>query len=523
MIEQRVWRRRLTLRTGVALSALVATLAVAPAAAPAAPAAAAAPVSWAPCTETNLAGLDCASYEVPLNYARPGGDTVSVALARRLADDQANRLGTIFVNPGGPGGPGRFLAAVASAIFQPQVLARYDVVGFDPRGIGASDPVECFATDAEAEALYAQMTYVPLTKQQIADTLRANFQYTEGCKRNAGPLLTRMSTLNVVRDLDRLRQGVGDAKLNYLGFSYGTLIGATYANVFPKNVGRFIIDGNVDPDQRTNNRVANKFVRAGGFETALAGFLAECDKAGAACAFSGGARTKFNAMRELLRKGPATLSDGSVVTIDDLTGYIGGQLYGVAAFPDTAATLQGVYAELFPSAAGTQRRATSAKPLPKAVPGRVFPRDAYSYNGNDSFFAVNCADAPLPRVPALYPGIAAVYEAAHRTFGRAEAFGEVGCANWPRVEDRYAGPWDRRTANTILVVNPTFDPATPYAMARNMARELGNARLLTMDGFGHTSQFSSCVEDWYTRYLLNNELPPAGTRCAQDRAPFPAP
>jgi hypothetical protein len=160
--------------------------------------------------------------------------------------------------------------------------------------------------------------------------------------------------------------------------------------------------------------------------------------------------------------------------------------------------------------------------LPKAPPARGWLGDAYSYTGNDAFFAVNCADAPLPRDPRLYPAFATVFEKAHPTFGRAEAFSEVGCANWPVIREAYDGPWNRRTDRTVLVVNPTYDPATRYDFGVRMTRQLGNARLLTLDGFGHTSNYSACVTSWYTRYLINGEVPPKGTRCTQDRAPFPA-
>jgi pimeloyl-ACP methyl ester carboxylesterase len=508
--------RRLAVRAGVALAMLSAAV-VAPGTATAAPAAA--PVDWAACTEEPLAGFDCATYEVPLDHDEPRGATTTIALARRPAGDPARRIGTIFLNPGGPGGPGRGLVTAAPGIVAPEVLARFDVVGFDPRGIGASDPIQCFDTDAEAEALFAEMRGVPLTRDEIISTLRANYAYTEACKRNAGPLLTHMSTLNVARDLDLLRQAVGDDKLTYIGFSYGTLIGATYANLFPGRVRAVIIDGNVDPDQRTNRRLANKFDRAGGFEIALSGFLRECDAAGPDCAFAGNARGKFDAIRERLRQGPVTLPEIGTVTIDDLTGFIGSILYDVASFPDAAATLQFVHDALFGGAA--TRSTAGARTVPKAPPARGWMTDAYSYTGNDAFYAVNCADAPLPRNPALYPAFAVAFEAAHRTFGRAEAFGEVGCANWPRITERYDGPWNRRTARPVLVVNPTYDPATRYDFAVRMTRQLGNARLLTLDGFGHTSSFSACVTGWYTRYLLAGEVPPAGTRCAQDRRPFP--
>ena len=505
--------RRLAARAAVALALTTAAVAVPQAAHAAAP-----PISWSACTETPLAGFQCATYEVPLDHDRPGGATTTIALARRPADNPAEKIGTLFVNPGGPGGAGRSMVRSSARIASPEVLARFDLVGFDPRGIGASDPVQCFATDAEAEALFARMSGVPITKEQITDTLRANWEYTEACKRNMGPLLPHMSTLNVAKDLDLLRRGAGDDRLTFIGYSYGTLIGATYANLFPARVRALVLDGNVDPDQRTNHRLANKFGRAGGFEIALTGFLAECDEAGPACAFSGDARGKFDRLRDRLRQGPVEVPGQGTVTIDDLVGYVGQILYNVANFPSAAATLQAVYDGVFADPAALR---TAAEPLPKAPPARGWLGDAYSYTGDDAFFAVNCADAPLPRNPALYPGFAAVFEKAHPTFGRSEAFSEVGCANWPRISEAYDGPWNRRTAQTVLVVNPTYDPATRYDFGVRMTRQLGNARLLTLDGFGHTSNYSACVTGWYTRYLLNGDVPPAGTRCAQDRAPFP--
>ncbi|GIE78908.1 peptidase [Actinoplanes philippinensis] len=506
--------RRLAVRAGAALALTAAALAVPGAATAAAPS-----ISWSACTETALLGFDCATYEVPLDHDRPGGPTTTIALSRRPADNPAQKIGTIFVNPGGPGGAGRGMVRSSARIASPEVLARFDLVGFDPRGIGASDPVQCYPTDAEAEAVLSRIKGVPITKEEIRSTLSANREYTEACKKNMGPLLTHMSTLNVAKDLDLLRQGAGDSRLSYIGYSYGTLIGATYANLFPAKVRAIVIDGNVDPDQRTNHRLANKFGRAGGFEIALAGFLAECDKAGAACAFSGDARGKFDRLRDRLRQGPAEIPGEGTVTIDDLTGYIGQALYNMASFPVAAQTLQDAYDAVFGDPAALR---STAAGLPKAPPARGWLGDAYSYNGNDSFFAVNCADAPLPRNPALYPAFAAAFEKAHPTFGRSEAFSEVGCANWPIIKEAYDGPWNRRTAQTVLVVNPTFDPATRYDFAVRMTRQLGNARLLTLDGFGHTSRYSACVTGWYTRYLINGELPPAGTRCSQDVAPFPA-
>jgi pimeloyl-ACP methyl ester carboxylesterase len=507
--------RRLSVVAVAALGA--ATLAVPGPAAAAAPATAPA---WAACTEKGLLGFDCATYQVPLDYDRPRGATTTIALARRPAGDPAHKIGTIFVNPGGPGGPGRGLVAVADEIVSPEVLARFDFVGFDPRGIGASDPLQCFASDDESNAVLAQVHGVPLTKAEIASTLRGNYAYTEACKANAGPLLAHMSTLNVAKDLDRLRQAVGDAKLSYIGFSYGTMIGATYVNLFPEKVRAVILDGNVDPDQRANHRLQNHFERAGGFEIVLDGFLRECDKAGPACAFSGNARQKFDAIRNRFRQGPVDIPGIGHATIDDFTGFVIGVMYDVSQFPSAAVTLQLVYDTITGAPAKTLAAGSSTFLQPGPV--RRWNADAYENNGYDAGLAVNCVDAPMPRNPAAYPGFANWFESAHPTYGRAEAFSEEGCANWPRTSERYAGPWNRRTAQTVLVVNGTYDPATRYTFARRMTRELGNARLLTLDGYGHTTRYSACISGWYTRYLLNGDLPPAGTRCGQDLAPFPA-
>ncbi|GAA2631577.1 alpha/beta hydrolase [Paractinoplanes durhamensis] len=512
MTLARPLRRALAVPAGVLLALGVAV----------APAAATAGLQWAACTEAALAGFDCATREVPLDYDKPRGATTTIALARRPADDPAHKIGTIFLNPGGPGGAGRGMVTAAPRIVAPDVLARFDLVGFDPRGIGASDPVQCFPTDAEAAALFARMKIVPLSKPEINSTIQANLAYADGCARNAGPLLEHMSTLNVAKDLDQLRAAVGDRQLNYIGYSYGTLIGATYANLFPGNVRAVIIDGNVDPDQRTNHRMDNKFERAGGFEIVLGGFLAECDKAGvASCAFAGGARTKFDALRDRLRQGPVDVPDlGGTVTIDDLTDFISGTMYNIASWPSAAVTLQVAYDGIV--GGGTAPAALAARPFPKAQPGPGWSADDYAFNGNDSFLAVNCADTRVPRDPGAYPRIAADFERASPTFGRAEAFGEVACANWPRITERYHGPWNARTAKTVLVVNPTFDPATRYDFAERMTGELGNARLLTLDGYGHTTRYSACITGWYSRYLIDGALPPVGTHCTQDRAPFPA-
>jgi pimeloyl-ACP methyl ester carboxylesterase len=618
-------------------------------------------IAWKPCTVAGLttSAFRCASYPVPLDYRDPSGATVLLSLQKRLATDPdpARKIGTVFLNPGGPGSASSGMVGAATR-FLGAAAARFDVIAFDPRGVGASTPVRCFADDASFLATYgSKVVPVPLSQAEISSTISATKAYTGACRSGAGPVLAHMSTLNVARDLDILRRAVGDNQLNYLGFSYGTLIGATYANLYPGRVRAIALDGNVDFAGRTQNRLLNKFERASGFEEALRAWFGACDAAGKGCAFSsGGSAAKFAALRERLRAGPLTLSGGTAVTLSALTSVVGQYLYRITLYQALGSLLQSTYTAAFPAPApvaapatagaavpagtalgGTPQVAaenasvtpqllavtdpaasdpalpvpdpaasaptadtptsgatpapstdpstpadpgsgadpstpstqpapgTSSDPAPStgdspadgrtgaaafADPAWVFASelpllplvdgidptpqtvelpvadgDAYSFTSTDSFFGVNCVDAPLPRMPWAYPQFADWYEKAHRTFGRQEAFAELACASWPVLPyERYAGPWNRRTAAPLLLVNGIHDPATPLLFAKRSVRELRNARLLTLDGFGHTSSgTSSCVTAAYVRYFVDGLLPDVGARCAQDATPFPTP
>jgi pimeloyl-ACP methyl ester carboxylesterase len=365
---------------------------------------------------------------------------------------------------------------------------------------------------------------VPLSAQEIRTTLSAYRTWTSACDRNAQPLIKHMSTLNVVRDLDRLRRAVGDKQLTYAGYSYGTLIGATYANLYPGKVRALLLDGMVDPAERTQRSLLNELNRAGGFETALRGFLDLCARSGAACTFSAGGnpKAKFDRLRERLRQSPLTLPNGSQYTISNLTDFVGGELYDAAEFPTLAGVLQALHQIAFGAPAAARSAATSQLDTARDSSRWRALADAYSYNSADSLYAVNCVDKRLPRLQAAWPAIAKGFELVHRTFGRTQAYGAAVCATWPVVtNERYAGPWDRKSANTVLVVGTYFDPATPYVFAQRATAELGNARLLSLNGYGHTSILSStCVDEKTNNYILTSQVPPAGTLCQADASPF---
>jgi pimeloyl-ACP methyl ester carboxylesterase len=494
-------------------------------------------IRWSTCAEDVLAEIpaaqrdkvSCANHPVPLDHRDPRGPKSTIALMKRPADDQAHKVGSLFINPGGPGGAGLIYSAYGSSFFQPEVMNRFDLIGFDPRGVGRSSPLRCFKTLEEANEVFGRMSPVPVTRTEIRNTVDATEDYTDACARNAGPLLDHMSTEAVARDLDLLRQGVGDRQLNFVGFSYGTLLGATYANIFPSKSRALVLDGNVDPALRTSNGTEYDRQRAQGFEIALDAFLKRCDADGDKCAYSDGdPRAKFDEVRDHLRTRPITLPNGDVVTYDGYIGRVTSDLYAPTRFKALAAWLQSSYAVLHPEAAAFSAQ-EQAEPLPPLankhgladVRAGLTGDTEYLYD--DSYYGVNCTDKPFLRVPQLFPAVAAQWERESPTFGRQQAASDLlTCATWPVPHpDRWDGPWHRRTPNPVVVVGNYYDPATRYDFSKRMARELGNARLLSVDSFGHCILGDSAgVDTAVTDYLVNLKAPADGQVFQPNAQPF---
>ena len=510
---------------------------VAPGAASAAPATAKAPapISWSQCPADELDGLpadelprySCADYAVPLDHDKPRLGTINIALMRRAANNQAARIGSLFLNPGGPGGSGFNLPMAGSAIFEPGVLDRFDLIGFDPRGVARSTPLRCFATAEDADEVFGRMAALPVTAREEASTLKALKDYGQFCARFAGPLLEHMSTKDVARDLDVLRQAVGDAKLNYVGFSYGTLLGATYVNLFPNKTRAIILDGNVDPNLRLHDGVEYDRQRTNGFEISLDAMLARCDAAGAGCSFSGGARQKYDELRDHLRnEGPITLADGEVVDEGTLTGTVAGVLYAPEVFTQLADILQALWNAINPA---SRSAITVTGEAVRALQGTTRQGRAdilpdTPYLSDDSYLAVNCSDKPFHNRPSGIPALADRWERQMPSFGRYLAWGDpAGCPTWPvRDPDTYNGPWNKRTDNPVLVFGNYYDPATQYEFARRMSRQLGNARLVSVDSFGHCILGgSACTDRIAADFLVNLRVPGSGTVCHPDVQPFP--
>jgi pimeloyl-ACP methyl ester carboxylesterase len=503
-------------------------------------------LDWTACA----AGFECARARVPLDYAHPHGRTISLALTRLPATDPAHRIGSLFVNPGGPGGSGvEFVQAAAQFVYSPAVRARFDIVGFDPRFIGSSTPLATCASDDEFVAIFDGVAAVPLGSAQEHQTHRAYATYSDLCARRSA-FLAHASTADVARDLDRLRQAVGDRNLSYVGYSYGSILGQTYAALFPGRIRSLTIDGVLDaklwstgrPGQAHRVPFTSRMNSADGAYDTFQQFTALCDKAGTdGCAFAAGgdSRAKYDRLARHLQSEPYVLPDGTVVTYSVLIGATLNVLYQPTFWAEAAQQLQDVYAAVFPAAsaaaasaaarsraAGAAGRAlVAAATAPRWTPGIAGTAAAPPIDsGQAAFEAVTCTDTVNPR--SEHAWAAAGRRLDHTTapyFGRAWTWVGEGCASWRLPSPgRYLGPYDRPTSAPVLVIGNIYDPATPYSGARTVARTIPGAALLTVDGYGHTTLAapSACAQAVFDAYLIAGRTPARGTVCHQDVAPF---
>jgi pimeloyl-ACP methyl ester carboxylesterase len=471
-------------------------------------------LAWTDCGD----GFECATETVPLDYSHPAGHHIDVAVVRLPATDPAHREGSIFVNPGGPGISGvRVTRGAARGLFTDAVRARYDIVGFDPRGVGASTPVRCFASNADAQAFWAGTPIFPITPRQERAVTATAADYARRCAQHSGDLLAHLTSADVARDMDRLRADLGDAQLNYFGLSYGSYLGQVYANLFPGRVRAMVLDGVVDPHAWAQDTVGLLTSQAGAAEHTLDAFLTLCAAAGTnRCAFADPATTpaaKLDRLLDRARHGTLIVPGSQPpqpVTYQDLIGGVAGALDEPGSWARLARALQALVAN-DPTGAGALQ-AVGIPPVP-AQSGPDYD------NTQDASHAISCTDTNLPRDPSTWP---ALRHRMPRLLGPVRLYNELPCATWPTSPDRYTGPWNRHTGTPILVVGVTGDPSTPYPGAAQAVHRLGNARLLTVDGYGHTSLHagSSCAIAAENQYLLTAHAPAAGTRCDVKFQPF---
>lgn len=524
-------------RSRTALSGLVlgsvlissAMIGAAPQAGAAAPEVAVPRLAWSSCGP-GLEDFDCATVEVPTDYDRPRGATTTIALTRLPAGDPAQRIGSIFVNPGGPGGSGvDSVQQGAKFIVPAEVRLRFDIVGFDPRGVARSDPTTCYPTEAAEKAALADDLIFPVTPAEERRFRSESREVAANCAATSPRRFRHTSTANIARDLDLLRRAVGDDKLTYTGLSYGTYIGATYARLFPDKVRALLLDGTIDPREYSGSRSRDRFTPIGarieqgrGGAEVFAEFHRRCAAAGPArCSLAalGDPATVARQTLDRLKRQPVQLPlpDGTTLTVTyqlAVARTFSG-LYNAAGWADLA--------DLWTALATSGRARRS---VPAGVAELLASRRGEDYRSFGTFIGSTCVDATEPP-PRVYPAVADVQDRRFPDFGRYRTWIDLPCHYFERFgladSDAYLGPWQQTTNARVLVFGTRWDPATPYRNTRPYTDLFPRASLVTLDGWGHVAIGQSrCIAEVLTGYLIDPTRPVADATCPTDVVPFAA-
>jgi pimeloyl-ACP methyl ester carboxylesterase len=485
----------------------VSTAALSRAAAP--QSSAAARIAWRGCGN----GFQCARVLVPLDWSDPRGPQISLAVIRHRASGPGRRIGSLFLNFGGPGVSGvASLEDLSESKMDALGGRRFDLVSWDPRGTGESTHVRCFANHRAQARFWAPDWSIPTTRRESMRYLPKALGFVERCVALSRRLLAHDSTDDTVRDLDYLRRLVGDRRLNYRGTSYGSFLGETYANMFPRRVRAMVLDGVINPVAFTTSTQAGIAVHQADTDLVFAKLQSLCQAAGPArCALAGHGPVKARVSRLLarLRRGPIPAPSAPAphrLSYGDLLFYMFTKLGTPASWPQLAA--------------GLEQAASGNGSAIETELDQVRPLYQSALN---TATALQCADKPRPRLgPQAWPSIIGRVTRVSPFNAVTGWWLAVPCAAWPvQNADRYAGPWNRSTPNPILLIGTRYDPQTAYAGARGVARLLGNARLLTFDGYGHTTDGdpSLCIDHAVTAYLIRPSTARQQT-CQADRKPF---
>jgi pimeloyl-ACP methyl ester carboxylesterase len=453
------------------------------------------PVQWSACGT-----LQCGTVAVPLDYADPQAGMIDIALARHPATDPAQRIGSLVIDPGGPGDSGVNDLPQEIQVLTPQLVARFDIVEFDPRGVERSDPVHC-SNQSAASPSSAPSTPGPLpdpvpTTAAAQQALITNDKdYAAQCESISAHVLPFVGTVDAARDLDRIRQALGDAQLTYFGHSYGTLLGATYAQMFPTHVRAMVFDSAIDPAMSSAQMVIEQ---SESFENVLDDFFSWCASTGCAWRPAGNPTNALLSLIAQSRGRSLPAGNGRTAGPGEFYNAVLSSLYARTSWPTLASAL-------------AQAAEGNGAPL-------VALSDSYlthgGTNGADAETAVDCLDHPVSRDLASYPAFAFEAAVSAPVFGPLLAWGEAGCAVWPVPPTRTPQPAHDVGAPPILVVGTTGDPATPYVWATRLASELDGGVLLTWQGVNHVAYYySACVRAADEAYFISGTLPAPGTVC----------
>jgi pimeloyl-ACP methyl ester carboxylesterase len=463
-------------------------------------------LDWATCYED----FECTDLRVPIDYADLTVGTFKIAVLRYKAQDPKNRIGSLIVNPGGPGGSGVDYAYNAEYVFDPDVLDRYDIVGFDPRGVNRSAPIECL-TDEETDANYASDAK-PDTEAELEQALADSKDFIEKCE-SANEYLTHYSTAEAARDMDILRAALGDKKLNYFGKSYGTYLGTLYAQFFPEKVGRMVLDGALDPNISI---LEQNISQAKGFDDALDAFLADCAKQDD-CPLPKNkqeATLKIIALFETAALNP--LPRKTKVENDERTATESLLVLGTASAlyddVDGWPKLRTAFLE------GQQGHGDTFLDLADQYSGRSSD-GSYMSNELDSGAIIDCLDWPDTRSVEKTKADAKRFSDAAPVFGPYLAYTNISCKYLtPPTKDKLTRSTNKITSiktAPVIVIGTTRDPATPYEWSVGLHQIFKNSRLISLDADGHTGQGrgSACVDNAVDEYLLQSIYPKGSLEC----------
>ena len=446
--------------------------------------------------------FECATVDVPLDYDDPVADRIQLAMLRRPADNPDDRIGSLFVNPGGPGVSGNSYAELAEVLFTEPVLEHYDIVGWDPRGVGDSTSISC-VTDAETDVYY-ETDGTPDTPQEVRALVRLNEDFTKGCVEDAAELIPQLGTFSSARDLDILRSAVGDQRLNYFGASYGTELGAIYAELFPERVGRVVLDAALDPAVNSE-QLSRGQLR--GFQRATEAFIDDCiERQG--CAIGPTRDQAEQQLTDLLSsidQTPLPTESGRYLTESlATTGMISAMYSESSGWPSLRLGLSQAL-----NGDGTVLLALADTYAERNNDG------TYASNVNSAFPAISCTDRPGSEPVAAAKTKIGPYERISPIFGRTFAWGSVACRDWPVKKGEFPTKAVAEGADPIVVIGTTRDPATPYSWSVRLAESLQNGVLVSRDGDGHTgyNAGNACVDDAVDRYLVAGEVPANPTIC----------
>ncbi len=451
-------------------------------------------LEWTECGE----GFQCATASAPLSWHDPGEGSIEVALKRIPASGQ--KIGSLLVNPGGPGGSGVDFVG-DPARFGQALRTSFDIVGFDPRGVGQSTPVKCYDDAGKDEFLSTDYPYTPDGLADRQDSVR---DWAEACAENTGPLLEHVDTQSAARDMDMLRGALGDDKLNYLGFSYGTQLGATYAGLFPDRAGRLVLDGALDTTLGSDEVALQQ---AEGFESALRAYVTDC-QASSDCPLEGDVTAglqQIQALVEDAEPNPIPTSSGRVVTKKLAFYGVAVTMYDEASWSFLTQALQEVLWE------GTGD-------------DLLYLADVYNdrnddgtfrSNSEEAFRAINCADSRAEDDMTKMRELAADIQEAAPTLGESFGYSGIECTDWPYPPAKQEFDAAAKGAPPIVVIGTTNDPATPYRWAESLAETLSSGVLVTYEGEGHTAygRSNNCIGGAVEDYLVEGAVPEDGLTC----------